>query len=466
MATIIKNKRKTQVPNSFNLKALNPCVAGIDIGARSIFVCIGFKDGRQEVREYLTFTRDLKDMVSWLVKNKIKQVAMESTGVYWIPVYDLLSQAKLDVTLVNAYYLKTVPGRKTDVKDCQWIQQLHAYGLLRGSFRPDDMGVTFRGYVRQRTRLFELASQQVQLMHKALVQMNLRLHQVVRDITGASGISIIRAIVSGENDPYKLAKYRSCRLKREEDEIVKALEGNYRAEHLLSLKHAIDGYDFFHCQALECEKAIEEILNRWKSKEQNDLPQEEQKSDICIKERTKPRARKTIYNKTPYCFKAEIPLSQILHVDLTEIPGLEVNGVMRILAETGSDMSKWPSSKHFASWLGLCPGNKISGGKVLSSKTKPSANKAAQMLRMAANSLHHSKTALGAYFRRMRSRLGAPKAITATAHKLAKIFYTMVKDRKGFKDIGQAAYEEQFKARSVRSLQKRANDLGYRLVAN
>jgi len=196
------------------LQALNPCVAGIDIGARSIFVCIGFEDGHQDVREFFTFTRDLKDMVSWLLKNSIQSVAMESTGVYWIPVYDILAQAKLEVTLVNAYYLKTVPGRKTDVKDCQWIQQLHAYGLLRGSFRPDDMGVTFRGYVRQRSRLFELASQQVQLMHKALVQMNLRLHQVVTDITGASGISIIRAIVAGEHDPNKLVKYRNSRLKR------------------------------------------------------------------------------------------------------------------------------------------------------------------------------------------------------------------------------------------------------------
>jgi len=464
MATSTKNAQKSQPSHNFKLQALNPCVAGIDIGARSIFVCIGFEDGHQEVREFFTFTRDLKDMVSWLLKNSIQSVAMESTGVYWIPVYDILAQAKLEVTLVNAYYLKTVPGRKTDVKDCQWIQQLHAYGLLRGSFRPDDMGVTFRGYVRQRSRLFELASQQVQLMHKALVQMNLRLHQVVTDITGASGISIIRAIVAGEHDPNKLAKYRNSRLKRAEVEIVKALEGNYRSEHLLCLKHALEAFDFFHSQVLECEKAIEQILNEWKNKQQREslgtLP-----SDTCIKDKKKSRVRKTTYNKTPYFFEAEQSLEQILHVDLTEIPGLESNGVMRILAETGSDMSKWPSSKHFASWLGLCPGNKISGGKVLSSKTKPSANKAAQMLRMAANSLHHSKSALGAYFRRMRSRLGAPKAITATAHKLAKLFYTMLREGKGFKEIGQAAYEERFKARNLLSLQKRAKDFGYRLVA-
>ena len=465
MATSIKNAHKSQPGHNFKLKALNPCVAGIDIGAKSIFVCIGFEDGHQEVREFYTFTRDLKAMVSWLLQNNIQSVAMESTGVYWIPVYDILSQAALEVTLVNAYYLKTVPGRKTDVKDCQWIQQLHAYGLLRGSFRPDDMGVTFRGYVRQRSRLFELSSQQIQLMHKALVQMNLRLHQVVSDITGASGMSIIRAIVAGEEDPHKLAKYRSIRLKRGEDEIVKALEGNYRSESLLSLKHALEAYDFFHCQVLECERAVEQLLNDWKNKQVDESIEAVPCSKKSKCEKRKPKAGKTMYNKTPYFFHAEVSLERILRVDLTSIPGLETNGVMRILAETGSDMSKWPSSKHFASWLGLCPGNKISGGKVLSSKTKPSANKAAQMLRMAASSLYHSKSALGAYFRKMRSRLGAPKAITATAHKLAKIYYTMLKEGKSFEEIGQAAYEEKYKIRKLLSLERYAKGMGYRLVA-
>ena len=241
-----KKSQKIQSISNFKLAPMNPCVAGIDIGASSVFICIGFTDGHQEIREYLTFTEDLKNMLTWIQQNSIQSVAMESTGVYWIPVYDILAQAGVEVMLVNAYYLKTVPGRKTDVKDCQWIQQLHAYGLLRGSFRPDDEGVMMRGYVRQRSRLFELASQQVQLMHKALVQMNLQLNHVVSDITGATGMNIIRAIVSGERSPAVLAKYRDYRCKKEEREIAKALDGNYRQEHLLALEHALAAYDFFH----------------------------------------------------------------------------------------------------------------------------------------------------------------------------------------------------------------------------
>lgn len=445
---------------------MNPCVAGIDIGSRSVFICIGFADGHQEIREYLTFTEDLKNMLRWIQQNGIQSVAMESTGVYWIPVYDILAQAGIDVMLVNAYYLKTVPGRKTDVKDCQWIQQLHAYGLLRGSFRPDDEGVIFRGYVRQRSRLFELASQQVQLMHKALVQMNLQLNHVVTDITGVTGMSIIRAIVSGERNPVALAKYRDCRCKKEEKEIAKALDGNYRQEHLLALKHALEAYDFFHQQALECEDAVEQMLKKWQVSERAkealaEIPSSMEESPT----NRRTARRKTKSNPSPYHFEADITLEKILHVNLTDIPGLEANSIIKILAETGTDMSKWPSSKHFASWLGLCPGNKISGGKVLSSRSKPTANRASQALRLAANSLYRSKTALGAYFRRMRARLGAPKAITATAHKLAKILYTMLRERKSFNEAGQLAYEQAYKAKQLLSLERRAQELGYKLMA-
>ena len=461
-----KKYPKTQPTSTFKLASLNPCVAGIDIGAKSVFICIGFADGHQEIREYLTFTEDLKNMRAWIQQNGIQSVAMESTGVYWIPVYDILAQAGIDVTLVNAYYLKTVPGRKTDVKDCQWIQQLHAYGLLRGSFRPDDEGVMFRGYVRQRSRLFELAAQQVQLMHKALVQMNLQLNQVVSDITGMTGMNIIRAIVSGERNPAVLAKYRNIRCKKDESEIAKALDGNYRQEHLLALKHAVEAHDFFHRQALECEGSIEQILKRWEGAqlEKDGCVQNFGTTEDSTKGGRKLH-KKASYNRSPYNFDAKSSIEKILHVNLTDIPGLEVNGIMKILSETGTDMSKWPSSKHFASWLGLCPGNKISGGKVLSSRTKPTANRAAQALRLAANSLYRSQTALGAYFRRMRAKLGAPKAITATAHKIAKILYAMLKERKGFLEVGQAAYEEVFKARQLLSLRKRAQELGYTLTA-
>ena len=463
-----KNTKKfpnIQPASNFRLAPLNPCVAGIDIGASSVFICIGFADGHQEIREYLTFTEDLKSMLTWIQQNGIKSVAMESTGVYWIPIYDILAQSGIDVMLVNAYYLKTVPGRKTDVKDCQWIQQLHAYGLLRGSFRPDDEGVVLRGYVRQRSRLFELAAQQVQLMHKALVQMNIQINHVVSDITGATGINIIRAIVSGEQNPIILAKHRDYRCKKDEQEIAKALDGNYRQEHLLALKHSLAAYDFFHQQALECEEAIETIINKRATQQTGQPSTQTTNSEKRLGKNGRGVQKKTKYNLSPYHFEAESSLVKILGVNLTEIPGLDVNGIMKILAEIGTDMSKFASAKHFASWLGLCPGNKISGGKVLSSKTKPSANRAAQALRLAANTLYCSKTALGAYFRRMRARLGAPKAITAAAHKLAKILYTMLKERKSFTEVGQAAYEAAYKERQLLSLQKRAKELGYGLVA-
>jgi transposase len=458
-----------QSRSNFQLIQMNPCVAGIDIGARSVFICIGFADGYQEIREYLTFTEDLKNMLTWIQKCGIKSVAMESTGVYWIPVYDILAQAGLEVLLVNAYYLKTVPGRKTDVKDCQWIQQLHAYGLLRGSFRPDDECVGFRSYIRQRTRLFDLAAQQVQLMHKALTQMNLQINHVISDITGATGMNIVRAIISGERNPLVLAKFRDYRCKKDENEIAKALVGNYRDEHILALKQAIEAYDLFHKQVMECEEVIEKILNKWEketSKTQvidKNLISEDT-SQIQQTKNGRGIQKKTLYNLSPYHFEAQSTLTKILGVDLTDIPGMDINAIMRVLGEIGTDMTRWPTSKHFASWLGLCPGNKISGGKVLSSKTKPSANRAAHALRLAANTLYRSQTALGSFFRRMRARLGSPKAITAGAHKIAVILYTMIKDKKSFNEAGQEAYEKAYKLRQLSSIQKKAEELGFKLV--
>ena len=305
-----KKTKKLQHTSNFKLAQMNPCVAGIDIGATSVFICIGFANGHQEIREYATFTKDLMNMRTWLQKNNIRSVAMESTGVYWIPIYDILAQGKIEVTLVNAYYLKTVPGRKTDVKDCQWIQQLHAYGLLRGSFRPDDEGVKLRGYVRQRSRLFELASQQVQLMHKSLVQMNLRLHHVISDITGATGMKIIRAIVSGERNPAILAKHRNIRCKKDEKEITKALEGNYREEYLLALKHALEAYDFFHERILECEEAVEELLKDWKTEAAEEEKKSESKPNSTPIEKLNKNGRgiqkKTEYNRSPIILRQKV----------------------------------------------------------------------------------------------------------------------------------------------------------------
>jgi transposase len=425
--------------------------AGIDIGAHSIFVCAGKPDGKIEIREYSTFTQDLRAMAFWLKQCGITDIAMESTGVYWIPVYDILESEGFKVTLVNAFYLKTVPGRKTDVKDCQWIQKLHSFGLLQGSFRPDNECLILRTYVRQRSKLFELGAMQVNLMHKALTQMNIQLHQVLSDITGTTGMDIIRAIIAGETNPTILAQFRKRQCKKDEPEIAKALEGNFRAELIFGLTQALEAYDFFHQQIVKCELEIKNILEGWERYDQ-------------AQEKSKRVQKKTPFRKGAYCFDIASNLKDILGIDLRAIPGLDANTIIKILSEIGTDMSRWLTSKHFISWLGLCPGNKISGGKVISSKTKPSSNKAAQALRMAAQSLHHSQSALGAFYRRMRGRLGAPKAITATAHKLAKIIYTMLQERVEFQEIGQAEYELRYKARSIALLKRKAAEAGFDLI--
>jgi len=433
---------------------------GIDIGARSIFVCAGFKDGRQEVREFLTFTADLKAAAIWLKQCGVKSVAMESTGSYWISTYEILEDAGFEVLLVNAHHLKTVPGKKTDVKDCQWIQQLHSYGLLRGSFRPNSNGVTLRAYVRQRGKLIDLASRQVQLMNKALIQMNMRLDQVFSEISGVSSLAIIRSIVGGEINPKVLAKHRNVRCKKTENDVIKALEGNFRAEHLFALKQALNAYDFIHTQLAECDTEIKKFLETLEEK----IKKEENARKLTHTEKPVDNMYKSKKNKkNSYHFDVNPFLKSIARVDLTTVPGIDTNIAMKIIAEIGSDMTPWKTAKQFSAWLGICPGNKISGGKILSSKTIPTVNRAKQAFLLAANTLYRSQTALGAFFRRMRSRLGGPKAITATAHKIAKIVYHMLNEHKNFKDIGQGAYEFKFRKRKIANLKKRAYEMGFSL---
>jgi transposase len=444
-----------------SLSQLNPKCAGVDIGAAEIFVCIAKNASEQEVRSFPTFTADLKRLISWLKENKVKSVAMESTGVYWIPLYEMLEEAGFEVLLVNARIFRNVPGRKSDVQDCQWIQQLHSYGLLRGSFRPTEDIVEFRTYVRQRRRLFKSAAQQDQLMQKALVQMNIQITHAIRDITGQTGLNIIRAILKGERDPVALAKLRHPACKNSEDTIAKALEGNYKKEHLLSLKQSYEGYEFFHQQILECEQAILEILKDL----QDGQPIIEEISPEPAPSKKKGKGRlKTDYNRTPYHFHASPEIQKVTKVDLTTIPGIDASSAMSILSEIGTDMSCWSSAKAFCSWLGLCPGNKVSGGKNLSSKTKPTNNKVAHTLRNAASTLYNAKSYLGAFFRRMRSRLGAPKAITATAHKLARIIYSMLSTGKNYHDLGEKHYEEQHRQRVVENLKRRSKELGFTLT--
>lgn len=452
-----KNTKSSKtIPAALSL--LNPKCAGIDVGASELFVCIAKSSSEQEVRSFSTFTADLKRMIAWLKDNGVKSVAMESTGVYWIVPYEMLEEAQFEVLLVNARFFKSVPGRKTDVQDCQWIQQLHSYGLLRGSFRPSHEIVELRAYVRQRSRLFEAAGIQVQLMHKALTQMNIQLNHVISDITGVTGLNIIRAILDGKRDPKALADLSVNGCRKKIDIIAKALEGNFRQEHLFALKQAHEAYEFFHNQIRKCEEAIEKILSF--------LPTErsEDKKDDSNLQLPKRRGRKTQANRSPYYFNAPIAIKRITSTDLTTIPGIDANTAMKLLSEIGTDASQWANAKAFASWLGLCPGNKISGGKILSSRTKPSDNRAAQALRMAAASLYRSKTAIGAFFRRMRARLGAPKAITAAAHKLARILYRMLTTGEDYREAGENYYEQEYQARVVASLTRRAEDLGYILM--
>lgn len=434
-----------------HLKQVNLYAAGIDIGSRSHFVAVPEELDEGPVREFAGFTGDLHQMADWLVEIGIQTVAMESTGVYWIPVYEVLEMRGLEVLLVDARHVKNVPGRKTDVVDCQWLQQLHTYGLLRGAFRPADDMAGLRSYLRQREGLIASASDSIRHMQKALRQMNLLLDNVVSDITGMTGLAIIRAIVSGERDASQLAMLRDKRCRSDERTIAGSLEGHYREEHLFALSQAVERYDFYQRQVKACEGAIECHMRRIEGDNDNDQG---------VPPAVKPKG----HSKNGFDFDARSELYRLTGVDLTEINGMSESNVLTIISETGIDMNAWPSEKHFASWLGLSPGNKITGGKRLSGKTRPSANRAAAAFRLAAYSLANSKTALGAFYRRMRNRLGAPKAITATAHKLARLFYRLLKTRTPFTDVGQDYYEQQYRERITRNLKKRAAALGYQLI--
>ena len=431
-----------------HLEQVNLFAAGIDIGSQSHFVSVPEGLDSEPVREFTSFTEGLNRMADWLVKIGIQTVAMESTGIYWIPAYDILEERGLVVLLVNARHIKNVPGRKTDVIDCQWIQQLHTYGLLRGAFRPPEEIVALRSYMRQRETLTKQASDQIRRMQKALRQMNLLLDNVVSDIDGVTGMKIIRAIIGGERDSAVLAKYRDGRCKKREEVIAASLEGHYREEHLFALRQTVELYDTYQQKIESCDDAIQAQLDRMDSKGD--------KRDLSPSKKAK--------TKSSPKFDVRGELYQMTGVDLTRIDGLNENSVLKILSETGADVSAWPTEKHFASWLGLSPSNKITGGKVLSGKTKPSANRAAAAFRMAAFGLLNSNSALGAYCRRQRTRLGAPKAITATAHKVARTFYSMIKNGSEYVDKGQDYYEQQYHDRIVKGLKKRAADMGFDLV--
>ena len=429
---------------------LNPNAAGIDIGSFSHFVAVPEGRDKESVKEFKSFTSDLKNLAKWLKKCKIDTVAMESTGVYWIPLYELLEVKGFKVFLVNARHIKNVPGRKTDILDCQWIQQLHSYGLLQAAFRPNKEIAKLRSYIRQRSVLIEDSASYIQRMQKALSQMNIQLHNVISDLTGFTGLAIIRDIVAGERNVVKLSKHRDCRCKNSEEIIYKSLEGNYQEEHIFALKQALELYDIYREKIEDCNHQIEKLVKSMEGEVSEEI------SSIKNKER----------GKNVFSFDARKEIIRITGVDITKIPGINSQTALLILSEIGTDMSKWKSAKQFVSWLGLCPGNKISGGKRISGKSKPSANRAAKALRMAAYTLSRNSSFLGAFSRRMKTRLGAPKAITATAHKLALILYTMLKEKKPYKEMGEQYYEKKYKERMIKNLKKRAKNLGLKIVEN
>ena len=431
------------------LDQINLNAAGIDIGAEEVWVAVPPERDEDSVRSFPTFTADLQRLADWLSACGVDTVAMESTGVYWIPLFEILEARGLQVYLVNARHLKNVTGRKTDVLDCQWIQQLHTYGLLSPSFRPPGEIVALRSLVRHREMLVQYRSAHIQHMQKALTQMNLRLTSVLSDITGVTGLKIIRSILAGERDPHQLAQFRDERCKKSEAEIAKSLEGHYKREHLFALKQALELYDFYDRQLQECDAELEALYQEFEPPEEPGTPP--------------PAPRTPKRRKNQAYFDLASALYRMTGVDLTQIDGVDELTIQKVLSETGTDMSKWPTVKHFTSWLRLCPNNKITGGKVKKRGVQPTTNRASTALRVAAASLKNSDSALGAYFRRMRTRLGTPAAVTATAHKLARIIYFMLKERKPYHDYGADYYEQQHRERVLRNLSRRASKLGFRL---
>jgi transposase len=452
-----KNYVKTKNNLPKHLEHINKMAAGIDIGSKSHFVAVPEGCAEVCVREFASFTGDLCELANWLKSCKIETVAMESTGVYWIPLYELLESSGFEVKLVDARHVKNVSGRKTDVLDCQWLQQLHTYGLLNGAFRPQEQVCVLRAYLRQRSMLIQEAANHIQHMQKALSQMNLQLTNVISDITGDTGMKIIRAIIAGERDAKILATYRDWRCKSSLEVIEKSLTGNYREEHVFALMQAVELYDVYREKIVVCDQKIEQQLSIFNDSIVKGSKLSEQNED-AVKKKKKSRCKNSL------SFDVQSHLIRITGVDLTEIPGIETSSALKIISEIGFDLSRWKSSKQFASWLGLCPGTKVSGGKRLGGKSKRTANYVASTLRIVANALHRSNTALGAFLRRLKSRIGAPKAITATAHKLAVIIYMMLKNRIAYKDIGQDYYEKQYQERMIKNLSFRAKMLGFELV--
>jgi transposase len=439
-------RKKTSLQSVTEPPQIRPDAAGIDISPEVIYVAVDPQKDPRPIRHFGTVTGELYRIANWLKACGVRTVAMESTGVYWIPLYQVLEERGFEVYLVNARHYKNVPGRKTDVCDSGWLQYLHAVGLLQGSFRPAQEICAFRTLMRHRAGLVEAASKHVQHMQKALDQMNVQIHRVLSDLTGVSGMAILEAILKGERDPHRLAALRDGRVKASEEEIAAALEGDYRAEHLFTLRQSVESYRHYQKLIAECDRQMRADLDKLDGGGAGD--QEAPAVRKALRTADDEELRKKFY--------------RILGVDLTAIPGINVRTVEVFLGEAGPDLSRFRSAAAFAHWLSLSPDNSITGGKLVSSKTKRSNNRLAGALRMAAQALSREKSYLGHFYRRMKLQLdGGPQAVTAAAHKLARIIYAMVTKRVEYDEGRFAEIEKRSQQRQKQRLVKQALKLGY-----
>jgi transposase len=448
-----------EVHSTQGLPVLQPHAAGADIGAHEIYVCIPGPDNTQLVRVFGVYTADLHAIADWLLENGIETIAFESTGVYWIPLFEVLESRGLQCCLISGANVRHMPGRhKSDVLDCQWIQTLHERGLLKASFRPDADLIPLRTLLRHRAQLIEHRAPHILHMQKALTQMNLRLEQVVSDVTGQTGLAIIRAILAGERDPHKLAALRNYRCHKGEDEIARALTGTWRQEHLFVLKQSLAMYEFYTQQIEACDAEIE----RWYNTLRPDCPDPHPEDTAPLPANKRNSHSKNLSKESS--IRVRQHLRRLSGVDLTAVEGLSLDLAQKIIMEIGTDMSKFPTDKHFASWLRLAPNNQITAGKVIRSSTGKSHNRARQAFLQAAASLTRSQSALGAYYRRQRARLGPAQAQVATAHKLARIVYHLLKYKQEYQAISAQEYEQAYRQREIRYLQRKAAYLGYTLT--
>lgn len=495
-----KKKTKKQLTKktvkTTGISIVNHLRGGIDIGKDSVYICIGLPDGKQEVREFLTFTEDLNDMAKWIKENDVQSVAMESTGVYWSPIYDILTQHKIECVLVNPYFVRMIPDKKTDVHDCQWLQELHAHGLLKGSFRLEDEALPFRTYVLQRTALRKAAARQLNLAHKYLEYMNIKLSSVITSTDSKTCMDIIRAIIDGERDPTKLARFRHYSCSHPEEDFVKALTGNFRNEYVFMLRQTISVYDMYQAKTMECEVEIEKLLKIFSKEQAKQLEEamllqqkmenptasttstnvnSQDSNTASQKNANKPKtldekkrkatkvsnSRKTSYCSSPYYFCARQFFKLIFGVDLMAIPGIGENFLMTLLAVVGPYFTKkFKSYKEFCNYVGVAPNNKITGGKVVSSRTRNTNNLLKEMAYNAGRSMLNAKGPLGDLARKLKARLGPQEAIVAIAHKLLRIIYAMVANQTEFDENTLVQLSELAKTAKINRHKKALKELG------